>query len=56
MEEGGDQNQCEPKATLGGAAGLPGRIPHDFRRMAVRNLERAGVPRSTAAQGAGHAR
>ena len=30
------------------AAGLPGRIPHDFRRTAVRNLERAGVPRSTA--------
>lgn len=29
-------------------AGVPGRIPHDFRRTAVRNLERAGVPRSTA--------
>jgi integrase len=28
--------------------GLPGRIPHDFRRTAVRNLERAGVPRSQA--------
>jgi integrase len=32
-------------------AGLPGRIPHDFRRTAVRNLERAGVPRSTAMVG-----
>lgn len=30
------------------AAGVPGRIPHDFRRTAVRNLERAGVPRSAA--------
>jgi integrase len=29
-------------------AGVPGRIPHDFRRTAVRNLERAVVPRSTA--------
>jgi len=28
--------------------GCPGRIPHDFRRTAVRNLERAGVPRSVA--------
>lgn len=29
-------------------AGAPGRIRHDFRRTAVRNLERAGVPRSVA--------
>ena len=35
-------------------AGLPGRIPHDFRRTAVRNLERAGVPRSTAMAMVGH--
>ena len=30
------------------AAGLPGRILHDFRRMAVRHFERAGVSRSVA--------
>jgi integrase len=36
------------------AAGCPGRIPHDLRRTAVRNLERAGVPRSQAMQITGH--
>lgn len=36
------------------AAGLPGRIPHDFRRTAVRNLERAGVARSVAMRMVGH--
>lgn len=35
-------------------AGLSGRIPHDFRRTAVRNLERAGVPRSAAMAMVGH--
>ncbi len=35
-------------------AGLVGRIPHDFRRTAIRNLERAGVARSTAMAMVGH--
>lgn len=35
-------------------AGVPDRIHHDFRRTAVRNLERAGVPRSTAMATVGH--
>lgn len=35
-------------------AGLIGRIPHDFRRTAVRRLERAGVARSVAMKLVGH--
>jgi integrase len=35
-------------------AGVPDRIPHDFRRTAVRNLERAGVSRSIAMKMVGH--
>jgi len=36
------------------AVGLEGRIPHDFRRTAARNLVRAGVPEAWAMQLTGH--
>jgi integrase len=41
-------------ATACRLAGAPGKLMHDFRRTAARNLERAGVPRSAAMAMTGH--
>jgi integrase len=41
-------------ATACEKAGLPGRLVHDFRRTAVRNLERSGISRSAAMKMTGH--
>jgi integrase len=51
ITEGGF-NKAWRKARL--KAGCLGRIPHDFRRTAVRNLVRAAVPERVAMQLTGH--
>ena len=46
--------RLEPGSTNACAAAYPGKIPHDFRRTAVRNLVRADVPEKTAMMITGH--
>lgn len=52
----GGLRRCVKRAWLDAvkAAGCPGRIMHDFRRTAVRNLVRAGVPNKVAMELTGH--
>ncbi len=45
-------NKASKAACL--AAGCPGRIPHDMRRIAVRNLVRAGISEQVAMRMTGH--
>src|SRR5262245_57855778 len=48
------QNFRKAWATACRKAGVPGRLRHDFRRTAVRNMERSGVSRSVATKLTGH--
>ena len=47
-----DIRRAWERATV--AAGCPGRIVHDLRRSAIRNMERSGMSRSVAMQLSGH--
>ena len=42
------------RKTASKKAGRPGMLRHDLRRTVIRNLERAGVPRSVTMKNTGH--
>lgn len=54
IERGSMKPSDKDLQSLGNLYGYPNALLDDFRRTAVRNLERAGVPRSTAKIMVGH--